>query len=321
MAKTERPARSPAGQTTAHGRGFDLIPVPFGDATGKIFAMDYRAPELRTARFHLTHFSLEMLLCLLALAGCQPQSGITETPAEFSINNTRVIDSPNRYGGSATDKTLQHIETRIRDYGLHADDVWFIYLRATKKNQPHRYYAEVYLPPRLVEGRLHQGDYVVFRTEALEQESIELSKIFGEPLPKTRFPYWWVEPSGPESLQEKLISLSLNSLPIEPLVDFPHVRVIALIDLMRTPPKMPDAVDVIEFDSHTYELVIPGEQVKPNRPIWKIEGTPDQPRISLLDSDRRRKRGQFVELKWESGEYRVSGIGLYGASTGWSTVY
>lgn len=279
--------------------------------------MDYRAPKHRTANFRLTHFS-GMLLCLLALTGCQSQSGITEAPAKFSINNTRVIDSPNRYGGSASEETLKQIEQRIQDYGLHADDVWFIYLRATNDFDHGVYYSEIYLLPRQLEGRLYEGEFIVFRTEALDEKWAQLSEQLGESGLNQVHPYVWVKPQASASLADGLESISLNSLPTEPAQDFPPEKIIQIVDFLRTAPRVPGTLK----DGDEYQFIhVPEQKIKPDLPIWKLEGTPENPEILILESDRRRKRVYTAKLLWTNDRYELESVGLLGISTGWFMQY
>ncbi|MBB6430877.1 hypothetical protein [Algisphaera agarilytica] len=260
-------------------------------------------------------------LFLVGLFGCQRSTINAEVPTEFSIEHAHIIDSPNRYGGSVSDKTLKLIEQRIQDYGLNDQDVWFIYLRANSKHDLTRYYAEVYMPPEPIEGRMYGGEFVVMRTEAVDEELSVVMAKFEEPMPSQVHPYLWVKPADSSTPTSGLESVDLNTLPITPVDNFPHDRLIALIDLMRTSPQMPSTTTHSGHGDRKLEIVMPGEKVEPNRPVWKIEGSLKEPEVYLLDSDRRRKRGQFVTLVWLDDRYQVEGIGQYGASTGWLWQY
>ncbi|MEM1027802.1 MAG: hypothetical protein AAGJ38_06935 [Planctomycetota bacterium] len=277
--------------------------------------MNRSLPEQALTLVRMASCSLLMVIFIAAIPGCQYQPIIVETPTEFTIKEAQIIDSPNRYGGSASDETLQLLEQRIRDYGLSDDDVWFIYLRVSSKYEVEGYYAEIYKLPEQIDGRLYGGEFVVLRTEAIDKEMAELMARFEEPIPSPVHPYIWIKPNTPATLPGSSDSIGLNTLPIQPLTDFPRDRLVALVDLIRTAPQVPDTIQVIENGDSSFDLVTPGEKVKPNRPIWQIEGTPDEPIIYLLDSDRRRKRGQLVTVVWIGDRYEVEGIGLYGTQT------
>ncbi|MEM9418488.1 MAG: hypothetical protein AAGA25_05450 [Planctomycetota bacterium] len=283
--------------------------------------MNWPLPEHTLTLNRMVGFSLAMVFCLAATPGCQPPTIATETPTEFSIEHARIIDSPNRYGGSASDETLQLLEQRIRDYGLTDDDVWFIYLRASSKYDFTRYYAEVYRLPQQIEGRLYSGEFVVLRTEAVDEEMAEIMDKFEEPVPSPVHPYMWVQPETSATVSDGLESIGLNTLPITPVTHLPQDRLISLIELIRTPPQMPDTFLPTVDPDPAFKIVMPGKKVKSNRPIWQIEGTPDEPEVYLLNSDRRRKRGQLVYLAWTGDRYKVKGIGLYGTQTGWLGQY
>lgn len=253
--------------------------------------------------------------------GCRLPQNVIEQPNFFDIDHVKMLDSPNRFGGTISTETLDEFEQRIRKMGLRNEDVWFIYVRATSKFNASKYYAEIYLTPTNSGGRLYRGDQIALRSLKVEKRWAELASKFEEFVkPPTRSEYIWVMPANLNQTSAPY-PVSLETLPIKPPEGFSESRMIKLVDFVRARPKMPDVIETFQLEKEAYDFTLNGTQIDPNRPIWQIEGGPDEPNIYLLDSDRRRKRGQLLNAKWIDGRYEVTSIGIYGASTGWFSLY